>query len=120
MSFILYHHPRCSKSRQALKLLEASGQPFEIVEYLKKGLTLNEVKGICRRLNCHPSDIIRTKERDYISIKETLVDASQSAWFQAIVDHPILLERPIIIKGENAVVGRPVARVEAMLSGDLC
>ena len=119
MSFILYHHPRCSKSRQALKLLEASGQPFQVIEYLKKGLTLNEVKGICRCLNCHPRDIIRMNESDFMPIKHTLANASQSAWCQAIVDCPILLERPIVIKGETAVVGRPVARVEAMLSGDL-
>ena len=116
MSFTLYHNPRCSKSRQALKLLEASGQPFQVIEYLKEGLSVNEVKGICRRLNCHPRDITRTKEQDFISIKDTLVNASQSAWFQAMVDFPILLERPILVKGDKAVVGRPIEHIEAMLS----
>ena len=99
--FIYYHNPRCSKSREGLKLLQSKRVHFTIKEYLKDPLTVEEVKTICHKLDKSPLEIVRQKE----DIFKTL--DPRGNWYQAIVEHPILLERPILVTEDKAVIGRP-------------
>ena len=102
----LYHNPRCGKSREALKILTENGHEPEIVEYLKNPLSDSELAEIIKMLGIKPFDLIRTNEKVY---KEqfkgkTLSDAE---WISAMILHPKLMERPIIVSDGKALVGRP-------------
>lgn len=106
----IYHNPRCSKSRQALALLEEKGVDFEVVEYLKKGLDKEEVKSLWSALGSEVSDLIRTKETEF---KENPFDTSKEAEVvKALVKTPKLLERPLIVKGKKATIARPPEKVQ--------
>lgn len=106
----IYHNPRCSKSRQALALLEEKGVDFEVVEYLKKGLDKEEVKSLWSALGSEVSDLIRTKEAEF---KENPFDTSKEAEVvKALVKTPKLLERPLIVKGKKATIARPPEKVQ--------
>lgn len=109
MSNILYHNPRCSKSRQALQLLEENGVKFEVKEYLKEGLTKTEVKELQKKLGISVVEFTRTKET--IFKEKELVDANETQLINALVENPILLERPIFVKEDKAAVGRPPENV---------
>lgn len=107
MAVTIYHNPRCSKSRQALALLRDKGVEPRIVEYLRTPPDAETLKGILERLGLAPRELMRRKEAPY---KELALDnrgLDDAALIQAMVDNPILIERPIILKGEKAVVGRP-------------
>ena len=103
---IYYHNPRCSKSRKGLEILQKSQVDFQIKEYLKDGLTVDELLTLCSRLGKRPEEIIRKKESSFkdLNIPEALDDKE---WCQVISDHPILLERPILDSGKSAIIGRP-------------
>jgi arsenate reductase len=111
----LYHNPRCSKSRAAKALLEERGAAFETVEYLKAPLSRQDLEALGRKLGAPPSDWIRTKEGAYGEAGLSS-GSSQDAVLDAIVAHPILLERPILADSERAVVGRPPERVLELLA----
>lgn len=102
----IYHNPRCSKSRQGLTLLENSGKPFEIIKYLDENLSAKALKEIINLLGIKPIDLIRKNEAiwksDYKS--KTLTDAEV---IDAMVKNPKLIERPIVINGNKAIIGRP-------------
>jgi arsenate reductase len=112
----IYHNPRCSKSREALKLVEQSGAKVTIVEYLKTPLTEKELDSLCTRLALDPTAIIRFKET---VAKELGLGAddrrSRAQWLKLIAEHPVLMERPIVTCGAKAVVGRPPEAVQALL-----
>ncbi|OEJ99776.1 arsenate reductase (glutaredoxin) [Roseivirga misakiensis] len=110
----VYHNPRCTKSRQAIQLLEEKGVEFEIIEYLKQLPTVEELKAVIAKLGITPFDLIRKGEAIYKSDfkGKTLSDDD---WVQAMIDHPKLIERPIVIKGNKAVIGRPTEAVETLL-----
>ena len=106
----IYHNPRCSKSRLTLQLLEdklSKDVQLEIVEYLKSPLNVELLKKITELLNCSVRDIIRTSEADFKD--NDLADASLSDddLFSALVKMPKLLQRPIVVNGEKAAIGRP-------------
>lgn len=105
----LYHNPRCSKSRQALALLEENGIKFEVKEYLKEGLSQKEIKELKNLLKADVKDFTRTKEGVFKEL--ALKDASEAQIIKAMADNPILLERPIFVKGKKAIVGRPPENV---------
>lgn len=111
----LWHNPRCSKSRQALAILEASGQPFETLRYLDTPQTLEDISGAFARLGLdHPRGMMRTGERIYKELNlKNVVDPK--VLLQAMVDHPILIERPILDDGTQAVIGRPPEKVNEIL-----
>lgn len=112
MKWIIYHNPRCSKSRQALVLLQAQGIEPEIRLYLKQPLTILEIKHLLDKLKLKPSNILRMQEK---IIQEQDIDiSSESKIKNAIRDYPILLERPIITNGKNAVIGRPPENVKKL------
>ena len=115
MTITIFHNSRCSKSRQTLALIEEKGIQPEVVEYLKNPLSVDELQLVVQKLGVNVRDIIRTKEAQY---KETGLDnqaLSDTEIFQILVNRPKLIERPIVVKGEQAVIGRPPENVLALL-----
>ena len=113
MSVTIDHNPRCSKSRQTLALLEENGVKPTIVEYLTDTPTAGELKGILGLLGKSAKDILRTKEA-----KEEGIDAGaldEDALVAAMIAHPRVIERPIVVKDDKAAVGRPPESVLAIL-----
>jgi len=111
----LYHNPRCSKSRQALDLLQERGYSPEIIEYLKTPPDVDTLKQVLDRLQLKPRDILRKKEKEYLELgldDETLTD---DQILQAIVKAPKLLERPILVRGDRAAIGRPTENLLPLL-----
>lgn len=109
----IYHNPRCRKSREALSLLEEQGGDFEVIEYLKTPPNKHELKELLQRLNMSAHDLIRKGEAIY---KENYKgkDLSEDEWIDAMVEHPILIERPIIIRADRGVVARPPELVHGL------
>lgn len=102
----IYHNNRCSKSRCGLEILENSGKEFEIVKYLDDNLSAKALKEIIALLKINPIDLVRKNETIWKENfkKKTLTDAEI---IQAMVENPKLIERPIVINGNKAVIGRP-------------
>jgi arsenate reductase len=114
-TYTIYHNPRCTKSRGALALLEEHGIEPKIIEYLQTPPTTAELKSILKKLGMKADELIRKGEDVY---KEKIAGRSltEDQLIAAMVKDPILIERPIVIHGDRAVVGRPVEKVEALLS----
>lgn len=112
--FTIYHNPRCTKSRETLALLEQQGIKPRIVEYLKTPPTAAELKTILAALGMKPEQLVRKGEDIYKSdyAGKTLTDAQ---WLDALAKHPILIERPIVVKGSQAALGRPPDNVLKLL-----
>lgn len=110
----IYHNPRCAKSRAALAILQAHEVPLRIVEYLKQPPTRAELAGLRKKLGCSPAEWIRKGEPEY---KQAGLGASSSEeqLLDAMAKHPILIERPIVVRGSRAVLGRPPERVLELL-----
>ena len=106
----IYHNPRCSKSREVLKILESNNINFEIVQYLKKTISKSELRNILKLLNISPMDLIRKNESVY---KQNFKgkDLSKDQWLDVLCKNPILIERPIVIKDNQALIGRPPEKV---------
>ena len=111
---IIYHNPRCAKSRQALALLEEQGVEPTVIEYLKKPLTAAQLWKLVEMLGVKPHDILRTNEPEY---KEARLSPSSSdkEVIRAIAKHPKLLERPIVLRKGKARIGRPPEKVLEIL-----
>lgn len=104
----LLHNPRCSKSRATLALLQEKGYQPEIIAYLEQAPSVAELAAICQRLGKHPLEIIRTGEAVFKELGLSKSDTRpDSEWLQLMHDHPILIERPILIDGDKAALGRP-------------
>ncbi|MFD1015274.1 arsenate reductase (glutaredoxin) [Winogradskyella rapida] len=110
----IYHNPRCSKSRQGLALLEASGQEFEVIKYLDQPLSSEDLKAIVSKLGIKPLDLIRKNEAIWKSDYKgkTLTD---DAIIEAMVTNPKLIERPIVVNGTQAVIGRPTELISDII-----
>ena len=109
MSVTIYHNPRCSKSRQTLALIEEKGISPTIIEYLQTPLSQKTLKDILGLLGVSPKDIVRKKEA-----KEAGLDIgamTDAAVIKAMVETPAIIERPIVISGNKAVMGRPPENV---------
>ncbi len=113
----IFHNPRCSKSRQTLALLEESGVSPEVVEYLQNPPTLAQLQALHHALGGDVRAMIRFKEEEAktLGIKAS-DDRPDEAWLQILADHPRLLERPIVVNGNQARIGRPPESVLALLS----
>jgi arsenate reductase len=109
----IYHNPRCSKSRATLKLLEDRGIQPRIVEYLKAPPTETELKQILKLLGLSAHDLARRSEPEYAQAH--LDTATEAEILRAMVAHPILIERPIVVAGNKAAIGRPPENVLAIL-----
>lgn len=110
----LYHNPRCSKSREALKLLEDKKVTFHVREYLKEPLSLNEIKVLHKKLGIPFREMIRQGEDEYE--REKLADAREEELLSALVKFPILLQRPVVVSGDKAVIARPAGEISKVLS----
>jgi arsenate reductase len=110
----IYHNPRCSKSRAALQILQDNNIDYQIIDYLNSPLTIEELKELKRKLNINAELLVRKNEGIYRE-KFTENLPSEVELLQAITSNPILLERPIVIYGERAVIGRPPERVLEIL-----
>ncbi len=99
--FIYLHNPRCSKSRQGLKLLEEKGVEFEVREYLKNPLNLSELRELSQKLQKSVLDFTRTKEAAYQK------GLSEKELFELMAENPVLMERPILMSDKTAALGRP-------------
>jgi len=110
----ILHNPRCAKSRETLKLLQASSTDIEIIEYLKDVPTVPNLEGIINKLGIKPIDLVRRGEAIF---KEQFKGKSLTdrEWVEAMVEYPKLIERPIVIKGDKAELGRPPERVLSLL-----
>ena len=112
---VIYHNPRCSKSRQTLRLLRERGIEPRIVEYLKTPPDEQTLSGILGLLGIQPADLVRTKESEFreLGLRERANDPT--ALVRAMTEHPILIERPIVVNGDRARVGRPPENVLEIL-----
>ena len=107
MSVKIYHNPRCSKSRQTLALLEEKGIKPEIVEYLKTPPSAAELSDILGKLGLEPRDLMRRKEPPYKELNLADPGLSRDALIAAMVENPVLIERPIVLNKGKAALGRP-------------
>lgn len=116
----IYHNPRCSKSRGACDLindrLKQSGEPVEIVEYLKEPPTLDDLKALHQMLGGSVRDMIRDSETPYKELGLADPKMGDEQLLEAIVAHPVLLQRPIVVRNGKAVIGRPPENVEALFA----
>lgn len=112
MDITIYHNPRCSKSRKTLALLEEKGVSPLVVEYLKNPLTAPELTEILAKMGKQPRDILRQKEAREEGI-ETIADDAHL--ILSIASHPRIMERPIVVHGDRAALGRPPEAVLAIL-----
>ncbi len=110
----IYHNPRCTKSRQTLALIEENGGDFIIKEYLKEPPTKAELKNVIALLGISPEELIRKGEAEF---KNNFKGKSLSddQWIEAMIAYPKLIERPIVIEGDKAVIGRPPENVLELL-----
>ncbi|HEX7813470.1 MAG TPA: arsenate reductase (glutaredoxin) [Burkholderiales bacterium] len=111
----IYHNPRCGKSRDTLAILQDKGVEPDIVEYLKTPPTAAELRGILKKLGMKPEQIVR-KGEDVYKQKFSGKPLSDDQWLDALEKNPILIERPIVVKGSKAVIGRPPENVLSLLA----
>ncbi len=115
MSVKIYHNPRCSKSRQTLQLLQERGIEPEVIEYLKNPPSHSELSAILDMLRMEPRDLMRKNESEY---KENNLDDNsldRQTLIEAMVNRPILIERPIVVANGKAAIGRPPEKVLEIL-----
>jgi arsenate reductase len=111
----LYHNPRCSKSRSALELLESRGLQPRIVRYLETPPSEATLRDLLRKLDLTPRQLLRSGEEEYKTLQLADPSLSEALLIQAMLSHPKLIERPILVAGERAVIGRPPERVLEIL-----
>ena len=109
--YTIYHNPRCSKSRQTLELLTRRGIEPDVVEYLKAPLSVLALQTLVQKLGVPVIDIMRTKEPEFKELELSNLEVTDNHLLQAIAKNPILLERPIVVRGDKAVIGRPPENV---------
>ena len=110
----IFHNPRCRKSRETLALIEAAGHSPEVILYLENMPSKKELKGIIKLLEINPEALIRKTEAIY---KEEFKGKSltDNQWIDAMLSHPKLMERPIVVKGKKAIIGRPPENVNTLI-----
>lgn len=107
----IFHNPKCSKSRQALEILESNNKDYEIFLYLQETLDKKTIKNVLDILELHPKDILRSGEADYKENKLSQHDDEDETLIEFMIKYPKIIERPIVIKGNKGVIGRPPENV---------
>ncbi len=110
----IWHNPRCSKSREAVKIADENGVQQEIVKYLETNPTLHDIEAILKMLGLGARELMRTKETIYKELDLKNV-TQEKMLIEAMVKNPKLIERPIIIKGDKAIIGRPTSIIADFL-----
>src|SRR5690606_3759415 len=110
----IYHNPRCGKSREGLDILERSGLEYQVVRYLEDPPNQTELQGLIKKLGIPPMDLVRKKEPIW---KERFQgrQLSEDEIVKALAENPILIERPIVVKGKKAIIGRPPILIKTLL-----
>ena len=113
--FIIYHNPRCSKSRQTLQLLREAGIEPTIVEYLKTPLAKDQLRNISQLLGLRPKDFVRKIENDFKNNDLSRFLEDDEKIIEAMLSFPKIIERPIVVSGSKAVIGRPPENVQKLI-----
>lgn len=111
MPITIYHNPKCSKSRQTLELLQQNGITPTVIEYLKTPPTAETLKEILSQLGMAPRDLMRKKEDSYKELRLDDPYLSENTLINAMIQNPILIERPILLANDKAALGRPPEQV---------
>ena len=111
----LYHNPRCSKSRGALELLEARGLTPEVVRYLETPLDAAQIQSLLKKLGIGARQLLRSGEDEYKTLNLADSSLGEAQLIDAMAAHPKLIERPILVAGNKAVIGRPPEKVLEIL-----
>ncbi len=111
----IYHKPTCTTCRQAIQVLKDSGKPFRTVNYYEQPFTRAQLKGLLNKAGLSPRDILRTKEDDYKELGLAKKNLSDDELIDLMVTHPDLIQRPIVEKGERAILARPAETVKQLL-----
>ena len=106
-AFKIFHNSRCSKSRQALQILQDNNCDIEIINYLETDLDVSLIKDVLKKLSLKPRDILRTSEQDFKDNNLKEDNLSDDDLIGYMIKYPKLIERPIVINGDKAVLGRP-------------
>jgi arsenate reductase len=113
--YTIYHNPRCSKSRQTLTILQEAGIEPEVVLYLENPPAASTLQDLLRKLGKSPRELLRKGEAEYKSLELTRTDLSDKAIVESMAAHPKLIERPIVVRGDRAVLGRPPENVRELI-----
>jgi len=110
----IYHNPRCSKSRESIAFMEQQGVAYKIIKYLDANLTSSDIKALLQKLNFSPIELVRTKDSFWQEnfASQTLSDDDI---VQAMVTHPQIIERPVVVNGSKAIVARPTEKIYQIL-----
>ncbi len=111
----MFHNPRCRKSRETLELIRKKGVEPAIIEYLKNPPSAKELDRILKLLSMEPRDLMRKKEKEFAKLKLKDPKHTRAALISAMVKNPILIERPIVLSGGKAALGRPPEKVKSIL-----
>ncbi|MEN2398662.1 arsenate reductase (glutaredoxin) [Flavobacterium sp. MC2016-06] len=111
----IYHNPRCGKSRNCLAFVEQTNQEYEIIPYLTDTPSFDELKNLLKQLNLEPIQLVRTKEKIWTENYKSKT-LNNDEIIEAMIDNPILIERPIVIKDGKAIIGRDMDLVASFLS----
>jgi arsenate reductase len=114
MGIQIYHNNRCSKSRQGLAIIEEAGKEVEIIKYLENPPSKKEMKEILAKLNIPAKELVRQGEAIFKERYKGL-DLNEDEWIQAMIENPKLIERPIVVNGYKAVVGRPPEKIKEII-----
>jgi len=110
----IYHNPKCSKSRCALELLKEANKAYKVVDYLKEGVSKEQIKELLTKLQLSPIELVRTKENVWKEhFKEKTLTDEQI--IEAMVEYRPLIERPIVVVGDKAVIGRPTEKINEII-----
>jgi arsenate reductase (glutaredoxin) len=115
MAIKIYHNPRCTKSRQTLQLLKDRGIEPEVIEYLKMPPSTEELTDILQKLNMEPRELMRKQEAEYMAKGLDNSALDNQSLINGMVNHPILIERPIVVANGKAAIGRPPENVLGIL-----
>jgi arsenate reductase (glutaredoxin) len=115
MTITIWHNPRCSKSRETLELLKKKGVAPAVREYLKEPPSRAEVEKLLDMVGGEPTALIRDGEAEFKALKKKKADLSRADIVKAIAAHPVLLQRPIVVAGKRAAIGRPPEAVLPLL-----
>ncbi|UGS22535.1 arsenate reductase (glutaredoxin) [Flavobacterium channae] len=110
----IYHNPRCTKSREGLCEIELLNRPFEIRKYLDEPFTKEELIDVIKKLNIKPIELVRTKESIWVE-KYKGKELSDAQIIEAMLENPKLIERPIIVNGDKAVIARPKEKINEVI-----
>lgn len=111
----IYHKPTCTTCRQAVQILKDSGQPFTAIDYYEQAFTKAQLKDLLKQAGLSPKDVLRTKEDIYKELQLGKKTLSDDELLDLMVKHPDLIQRPIVQKGEKALLARPADSIKTLL-----